>query len=60
MTRIAANFRRRRTRHSAESGVDNLDVHANPDPNPESLAEMSGRLRLLDSLLAALPPISAR
>ncbi|AKU97829.1 RNA polymerase sigma factor RpoE [Labilithrix luteola] len=56
VTRVAANFRRRQTRRSAENAVDNLDVHADPDPNPESLADMSGRLRLLDSLLAALDP----
>lgn len=57
VTRIAANTRRRRARHSAESGVDDLDVHADPDdPNPESLADRNGRLRLLDSLLAALDP----
>lgn len=57
VTRIAANTRRRRARRSAENGVDDLDVHADPDdPNPESLADMSGRLRLLDSLLAALQP----
>jgi RNA polymerase sigma-70 factor (ECF subfamily) len=56
VTRVAANFRRRQTRRSAEDAVDDLDVHADPDPNPELLADMSGRLRLLDSLLAALHP----
>jgi len=57
VTRIAANTRRRRARHSAENGVDDLDVHTDPDdPNPESLADRKGRLRLLDSLLSALSP----
>lgn len=55
VTRVAANARRRRTRRAAESAVENLDVHADPNPTPESLADMSGRLRLLDTLLASLP-----
>ena len=57
VTRIAANTRRRRVRHSAENGVDDLDRHADPDdPDPESLADRKGRLRLLDSLLSTLSP----
>lgn len=57
VTRIAANTRRRRVRRSAENGVDDVDVHTDPDdPNPESLADRNGRLRLLDSLLAELHP----
>jgi len=55
VTRVAANYRRRRTRLSAESGEGDLDVHPDPQPTPESLAHMSGRLRMLDALLASLP-----
>ena len=55
VTRVAANSRRRRTRRSAESGGEDLDLHPDPNPTPESLADMSGQLQLLDTLLAALP-----
>lgn len=54
-TRVAANYRRRRARLAAETGDGELGRHPDPQPTPESLADMNGRLRLLDGLLARLP-----
>lgn len=52
---VGANYRRRRTRQSARTDDGDLEIHPDPQPTPESRADTSAKLRLLDALLAELP-----
>jgi len=55
VSRVAANYRRRRARRSNVTGDGDVTVVPDPKPTPDSLAESNERRRLLERLLADLP-----
>jgi len=52
--RVAANLRRSEAR-KPEIGLEDSELPAHPDPNPEELLELKRRRALLDEVLDALP-----